>query len=196
MGLLLLAVALYAHRPCRSRALVGAFICGLGLTNQHTLGTSPTWWPSYRGSAIGHRCLLGVVATVLYEVPVITWVLWDLHCRHLLNASCFLALAAVYVASCISRRVGAELWLMHALACVEQFLRGLLALWVPCVGICAPDTWVMGRSDHGGGYELCCHACAPAMASHHAFPRVSQAPPSLRVRHVSTVAHEGHVADV
>merc|ERR1719163_1455235 len=70
VGLLLLAVALYAHRPCRSRALVGAFICGLGLTNQHTLA--------------------------LYEVPVITWVLWDLHCRHLLNASCFLALAAVF----------------------------------------------------------------------------------------------------
>ena len=54
----------------RSIAVAGAFICGLGMCNQHTL--------------------------ILYELPLVAWFLWTLHRSGSLSATTFVALASAF----------------------------------------------------------------------------------------------------
>ena len=43
VAMLLCCAAAYARCPSQARALLGAFVCGLALTNQHTIGAPSAW---------------------------------------------------------------------------------------------------------------------------------------------------------
>ena len=71
MAVLLHALARYSARPGAGTTLVGAFVAGFGLTNQHTL--------------------------VLFALPMVAWVLLDLARRKALSTRLFIASAAMFL---------------------------------------------------------------------------------------------------